>query len=38
MLDDFEPRLFQCSNASGTFCVNEIADFVQVNFLHSIFN
>ena len=30
LLDDFEPRLFQCSNATGAFCVNEITDFVQV--------
>ncbi len=28
--DDFMPRLFQCSNATGAFCVNEIVDFVQV--------
>ena len=30
LLEDFEPRLFQCSNATGAFCVNEITDFVQV--------
>ena len=31
MSEDFEPRLFQCSNASGAFTVNEVTDFVQVN-------
>ena len=37
LLDDFEPRLFQCSNATGAFCVNEITDFVQVEIqLHFI--
>jgi hypothetical protein len=28
--EDHPPRLFQCSNASGVFTVNEIVEFVQV--------